>query len=114
MQYLCVKQLVLGGTTYNPGDIIPDGVVISQISSSLLRNGYILKDDHEISQGKQLTAELKEIKAGVYKDTVQIAVKAESDGENEQITVIPATPEEIQQVFSIMQINVDEGVKAIT
>ncbi|RKJ46562.1 hypothetical protein D7X98_04195 [bacterium 1XD8-76] len=45
--------------------------------------------------------------------TVIIPVKGGSDGDNEQQTAVPATPEEIQQVFSIMQMNAMDGVTAI-
>lgn len=45
---------------------------------------------------------------------VIIPVKGDADGDNEQITTILMTPNEIQQVFSIMQQNADEGSKAIT
>lgn len=58
-------------------------------------------------------AELKD-NGGAFEGTVQIAVKGKSDGENEQVTSVPATPEEIQQVFSIMQLNADDGAKAVT
>lgn len=43
--------------------------------------------------------------------TIPISVKVESDGKNEQVMAIPAKPEEIQQVFSIMQLNTEEGAK---
>lgn len=45
--------------------------------------------------------------------TVIIPVKGGSDGDNEQQTAVPATPEEIQQVFSIMQMNATDGTEAI-
>ena len=62
---------------------------------------------------QQAVAELKETEPVAYNGTIQIAVKGESDGENEQIMSISATPEEIQQVFSIMQLNASEGAEAI-
>lgn len=45
--------------------------------------------------------------------TVIIPVKGGSDGDNEQRTAVPATLEEIQQVFSIMQMNATDGAEAI-
>lgn len=154
MKYLCLKQLTAGGTTYNPGNIIPDGVIMPERSSKLIRNGYISKADkleHKENQDnlftkeqvdkmlaeaieeavnntivemeqkqkelqevrQQSTAELKEIDSGVFMETVIIDIVMESDGENEQHMAIPANSEEIQQVFSIMQLNADEGAKAI-
>lgn len=62
---------------------------------------------------QQAIAELKEFEPGVYDGVIQISVKGESDGENEQITAVPVTPEEIQQAFSIMQLNATEGAEAI-
>ena len=145
MQYLCVKQLTAGGTTFYPGDIIPDGVILPERGSKLARESYISEIDanavtntagnHEgmftqeqvdsmISEAvaemqqkqeelQQAVAELKETEPGAFEGTIQISLKGESDGENEQITAVPATPEEIQQAFSIMQLNAEEGAKAI-
>ena len=107
MQYLCVKQIPLAGKTYHPGEIIQDGVVLPERSLKLQRSGYISRMDEEPA------AELRETEPGAFEGTIQISVKGESDGENEQITAIPATPEEIQQVFSIMQLNAEDGAKAI-
>lgn len=45
--------------------------------------------------------------------TVIIPVKKDSDGDSEQQMAVSATPEEIRQVFSIMQMNADEGAKAV-
>lgn len=42
---------------------------------------------------------------------VTIAIEGSSDG---QQMAVPATPEEIQQVFSIMQMTAEDGTKAIT
>lgn len=146
MQYLCEKQLTAGGTTFYPGNIIPDGVILPERGSKLKRNGYISEFDENAVQKpadnqtgmftqeqvdsmineavaemqqkheelQQAVAELKETEPGAFEGTVQISLKGESDGENEQVTVIPATPEEIQQAFSIMQLNAEEGAKAIT
>lgn len=58
-------------------------------------------------------AELQETEPGTYEETIQISVKSATDGENEQITAIPAKPEEIQQVFRIMQMNATDGAEAI-
>lgn len=55
-------------------------------------------------------AELKETEPGAYGGAIPVPVKGESD---EQQTAVPATPEEIQQVFSIMQMNATEGAEAI-
>lgn len=49
-----------------------------------------------------------------FEGTVIISVKGGSDGDNEQQMAVQVTPEEIQQVFSIMQMNAEEGAKAIS
>ncbi|MDE7425070.1 MAG: hypothetical protein K2N51_15525 [Lachnospiraceae bacterium] len=147
MQYLCAKQLTAGGTTYYPGEIIPDGVILPERSGKLINNGYISEMNAEVSRGvfsgqgglftgeqvdamiteavaaeleksresmQAVKAELVEMESVDVPETVLITVNRESDGENEQVTAVPATPQEIQQVFSIMQLNAEEGAKAIT
>ncbi len=69
-------------------------------------------NEKRLAELQVYAAELQEIESGLTR-TVQISVKSASDGENEQITAIPAKPEEIQQVFSILQMNAEEGAKAI-
>ena len=55
-------------------------------------------------------AELKETEPGAYEGAIPISVKGESD---EQQTTVFATPEEIQQVFSIMQMTATDGAEVI-
>lgn len=43
MQYLCLKQLTVGKTTYHLGDTIPDDVILPARSEKLIRSGYISK-----------------------------------------------------------------------
>lgn len=57
--------------------------------------------------------ELEATALNVFDETILISVKGSVSGENEQVTAIPAKPEEIQQVFAIMQMNAEEGIKAI-
>lgn len=160
MQYLCERQLVLGGSTYNPGDTIPDGVVLDSRAGKLENSGYIsvirntqplpyssgtalphigevtMYTQEEVDQivaeaiGEAVNntviemeqkqqelqghaAELCETMPGAYEGTVQVSIEGTPDGENGQVTVIPATPEEIQKVFSIMQMNAEDGAKEI-
>lgn len=56
-------------------------------------------------------AELEETEPGAYGDMVQIPVKGASDKEFTEISV---KLEEIQQAFAIMQMNAEEGAKAIS
>lgn len=143
MQYLCLKQLTVGKTTYHLGDTIPDDVILPARSEKLIRSGYISKLDEETQYSKnesglftqeqvdkmiaeaivsmkqkeeelqQVVADLKKCKLAENDGTISVSVKKESDGVKEQIAIILVTPDEIQQVFSIMQQNADEGSKAI-
>lgn len=170
MQYLCVKQLTAGGKTFNPGSIIPDGVILPERSSKLIKNGYISKVNDEIDENhdemytkeqvekileeaieeavnntvaemeqkqaelqeklqrasarqEELREELQRASAGQnelqsaasipYTESVVIDIIMSADGENEQHMAVPAKPEEIQQVFSIMQLNAENGSKTI-
>ena len=157
MKYLCERQLTLGGSTYNPGDIIPDGVVLDSRAGKLENSGYISVIRNtpyrsgtalphsgevmvytqeevdkmleeaieeavnntvmEMGQKQQelqgYMAGLRETVPGAYEGTVQVSIEGTSDGENGQVMVILATPEEIQRVFSIMQMNAEDGAKEI-
>ena len=62
---------------------------------------------------QQSAAERKEVDSETLMETVMIDIVIDSDGENEQHMTVWAKSEEIQQVFSIMQLNADEGAKAI-
>lgn len=62
---------------------------------------------------EETVAKLEETEPGTYEGTVQIAIKTGSDGDNDQIMAIPATPEQIQQTFEIMQLNADKASGAI-
>lgn len=68
------------------------------------------KREDQMAELQGYAAELEETRPGTYAGAVQITVKGASDG---QFTAIPAKPEEIQQVFSIMQMNAEEGAKVI-
>ena len=75
--------------------------------------------NNTVLEMEQKQKELQEA-AGVLQEegflsegTVIIPVKGDSAGDNEQQTAVPATPEEIQQVFSIMQMNATDGAEAI-
>lgn len=75
--------------------------------------------NNTILEMEQKQKELQEA-AGVLQEegflsegTVIIPVRGGSDGDNEQQTAVPATPEEIQQVFGIMQMNATDGAEAI-
>lgn len=64
---------------------------------------------------KELQEETDDLQNEVFlsEGALIIPVKGDSDGDNGRQMVVPITPEEIQQVFDIMQMNADEGAKAI-
>lgn len=130
MQYLCLKQLTAGGKTYYRGDVIPDGVIFPERGRKLERNKYIsnFADNMvgtEVTEGNvytqeefdtliaQAASELKQTESDAYRDVVVISVKGKDSDGSEQITAVPAMPEEIQDVFSIMQMNAEDGAKEI-
>lgn len=69
--------------------------------------------EKEEAELQQAVAEVQDAGASSFEGAVQILVNGESDGENGQVMVIPASPEEIQEFFSIAQLNAEEGAKAI-
>lgn len=68
------------------------------------------KGEDQLAELQEYVAELKETESSAYDGVVQIAIKGGADG---QYTAIPARPEEIQQTFSIMQLNAEDGARAI-
>ncbi len=68
------------------------------------------KTANRLAELQEYAAGLEKIESGGYGGIIQITVKSDFDGE---YTTISANSEEIQQVFAIMQVNAEEGVKAI-
>ncbi len=162
MQYLCLKQLTAAGTTYYPGDTVPDGVILpergvvlvgsrylAEVDEAALQEGAVIfpKDgipvDGEIFTQRQVEQMIAEAVENAVKDTVAemeqkqaelqqyaaeqqaipsdalgstvtISVQIEGSGENVRMMALQVEPGEIQQAFSIMQMNVEDGAKAIT
>ncbi len=76
-------------------------------------NNTVMEMEQKQKELQQVTAELKEMEPDLYQGIVRISVKSASNGGNEQIMAVLANPDEIEQVFSIMQMNAEEGAKAI-
>jgi len=68
------------------------------------------KTANRLAELQEYATGLEEIESQGYDGIIQITVKSDFDGE---YTTISANSEEIQQVFIIMQLNTEEGVKAI-
>ena len=75
-------------------------------------NNTVLEMEQKQKELQEAAGALQE-EGFLSEGTVIIQVKGGSDGDNEQQTAVPATPEEIQQVFSIMQMNATDGAEAI-
>lgn len=129
MRLIAKKPCSFGGRQFFVGDEIPTGlvadakqqekwgvvsIVATDGEASVEQTGALFTQEQVDSMVAEAVAEMKQTEAGAYEGTVTISVFEESEGDNEQITVVPATPEEIQQVFTIMQMNADNGAKAIT
>ena len=158
MQYLCLKQLTAAGTTYYPGDTVPDGVILpergvvlvgsrylAEVDEAALQEGAVIfpkdgipvdrefytreqveqmiadavaeavrKQEEQMKGLRGYAAELKEISPDVMGSAVPISVHMEGSGENGQMMSLLVEQQEIQQAFSIMQMNVEDGAKAMT
>lgn len=141
MKLIAKKPCNFGGCNFFIGEEVPAELVIDPAKQEKLGVITISNEDGEgVSAGmagtftqeqvdhmiaeavaielekarESMKAELVEMEFVDVPETVLITVNRESDGENEQSTAVPATLEEIQQVFSIMQLNAEEGAKAIT
>lgn len=68
------------------------------------------KKEDQLAEMRVYAAELREMEPGAYGGMIPISVKGESD---EQQTTVFTTPEEIQQVFSIMQMTATDGAEII-
>lgn len=75
-------------------------------------NNTVLEMEQKQKELQEAAGVLQE-EGFLFEGTVIIPVKGDSDGDNEQQTAVLANPEEIQQVFSIMQLNAEEGAKLI-
>lgn len=108
MSYVCRKGLTLSGKEYKPGDLIPEGVILPNRVRALMAVGMISevgeseKADTPVVDNSQPGVSAPEL------STVSIPVK----GENGDIT-LEVTPEEIQAVFSILQMNASEGITEV-
>lgn len=129
MRLIAKKPCSFGGRQFFVGDEIPAGlvadakqqekwgivsIVATDGEASVEQTGALFTQEQVNSMVAEAVAELKQTEEGAYEGAVTISVFGESEGDNEQITAVPATPEEIQQVFTIMQMNADNGARAIT
>lgn len=136
MRLIAKKPCNFGGKRFYAGEEIPAELVAEPKKQERLGVIAIAKDESEGVSGElsgtlytqdqldeavaevraeleEAVAKLEETEPGAYEGTVQIAIKTGSDGDNDQIMAIPATPGQIQQTFEIMQLNADKASGAI-
>ena len=136
MRLIAKKPCNFGGKRFYVGEKIPAGLVTdpkkqerlgviaiannegkgvsAELSGTLYTQDQLDEAVAEVrAELEEAVAKLEEIEPGAYEGTVQIAIKTGSDGDNDQIMAIPATPKQIQQTFEIMQLNADKASGAI-
>jgi hypothetical protein len=105
MSYICRKTLTISGVLYNPGDIIEDGVILPDRIRSLKTIGMIseMGDYSDIPATKPSVVSVSE-----YTNTIDISIKVEKGN-----IELPMTAEEINKVFSVLQMNNTDSVNSI-
>ena len=105
MSYVCMKTLNISGKTYKPGEIILDGEILPNRIRSLKTVGMI----SEVGEDNGAPAvNLQSVTSVPELSTILIPVK----GENGDIS-LNVTPQEVQEVFSLLQMNAGEGIAEI-
>lgn len=105
MSYICRKGLNISGVQYKPGELIPDGVILTNRIRPLMAVGAISEVENTvipavgISQPDTAVSELS---------TVSIPVKSESGN-----IMLEMTPDEVRTVFAVLQMTANEGITAI-
>lgn len=135
MKLIARKPCNFGGQQFFIGSEIPENLVadvnvqeklgvitVIQYGRTLVKQVGVLFSQEEVNEmiadavaeaEQQYTdkiAKLEETEGSTFTRTVTITLKSDR---NEQNIDIMATPEEIQQSFAILQMNAEEGVKAI-
>lgn len=119
MKLIAKKPCSFGGRQFFIGNEVPTELVASPTIQERLGVLTIVNEDSRIAPDGQSGAPLgklftqEEVAEIIAEAPVLIDVKSVSDGGNEQVMEIHANAEEIRQVFSIMQMNAEEGAKVI-
>ncbi len=108
MGVITIVNDVMGVSGENPGALFTQEQVEAMIAEAM--DEAEKKRADQLAELQEQVEELEKMGPGEYDGAIPISVKGESD---ERQTAVPATPEEIQQVFSIMQMNATEGAEAI-
>lgn len=107
MRLIAKKPCSFGGKKFFIGEEVPAGLVADPASQEKMGVLAIAKGENE----EMLAASVGTLLPVDCEGVITVSVNGENDGE---MLAILVTTEEIQQVFSIMQLNADEGTKAIS
>lgn len=105
MRMIANKPCSFGGERFYIGDEIPENLVADARTQEKYGVITIVNDDTRVPDGRSGTPFARE-----YDSVVPITVKSTADG---QYAAIPVRPEEIQQVFSILQMGAEDGARAV-
>lgn len=121
MSFVCRKPLRLNGKEYRPGDAVPDGIILPERIGKLKANGCIVESNGEVktvngftqeevdAKVEEAIAELRQTEPGAFEGTIPLVLKTEG----EEAMSLPLTPEELQSAVDIMQMNAEDGEKAV-
>lgn len=109
MSWVSNKVVFLGGVEYLPGDIIPDGAVISSRIRALKTAGYISEIDEA---APAMTGVLDSAEADTA-GKVTIPIILNGSGETAEVMDVPLSEGEVQHVFSILQMTADNAAAEI-
>lgn len=109
MGYVAVKALNLCGNRYLPGEHILEEHILPTRTRRLLNNGCIAEVNE---QDAAISAGLLEAVGDERNISIPIVQETDENGEAEVFS-IPLTEGDVQEVFAVMQMTVDEAAKAI-
>lgn len=113
MSYICAKALTLGGMPYYPGDLIPDDAVLPSRVRALKTSGYITDVAADSAEWAEMPVATGVLEAEGYDGKVVIPIIKDIDGETAEALAVPLTEGEVQMVFAIMQMTVDQAEEEI-
>lgn len=113
MGFICNKALTLGDVPYYPGDLIPDDAVLPSRVRALKTSGYITDVAAGSAEGAEMPVATGVLEAEGYDGKVVIPIIKDIDGETAEALAVPLTEGEVQLVFAIMQMTVDQAEEEI-
>lgn len=99
MGFVCKKSLTLSGSEYHPGDVIPDGIILDSRVRALKTSGHIV----------EMSVQTEPESTGMEEAKITIPII----GEDGEVLNVELTEGEVQHVFCIMQMNVENATEEI-